>query len=127
MKTGDRGIVIGVVGPCTAGKSTLIHNLQQIGIEARHVAQEHSYVATMWKRLTNPDVLIYLDVSYTISLRRKNLGWTVDEYNEQLYRLRDARVNANFYLMTDPYTEEEVFNQILDFLYVSFPLLRPPQ
>ena len=127
MKTGDQGIVIGIVGPCMAGKSTLIHNLKQIGIEARHVAQEHSYVATMWKLITNPDVLIYLDVSYAVSLKRKNLGWTVEEYSEQLYRLRDARENANFYLMTDLFTEQEVFMKILDFLYASFPLLRPTQ
>jgi deoxyadenosine/deoxycytidine kinase len=127
MKTGEQGIVIAVVGPCAAGKSTLIRNLQKVGIVARHVAQEHSYVASMWKRITNPDVLIYLDVSYPATLRRKRLNWTEEEYKEELFRLRDARTNANLYLMTDPFTEQEILEKILDFLYRSFPLLRPQQ
>ena len=52
---------IGVVGPCAAGKTTLIAGLRNHGYTAKHIAQEHSYVPAMWQLLTNPDILIYLD------------------------------------------------------------------
>ena len=55
---------IGVVGPCGAGKSTLVNALAEHGYPARHIAQEHSYVPSMWKRMVNPDILIYLEASY---------------------------------------------------------------
>src|SRR4051794_16055791 len=51
-----------VVGVCSSGKSTLVHTLQEKGIQAHAVSQEHSYVPHLWQR-TNPDVLIYLDAS----------------------------------------------------------------
>ena len=99
---GAGGLRIGVVGPCTAGKSTLIHNLEQYGIEARHIAQEHSYVPYMWQRITNPDVLIFLDVSYPVSLRRRKMNWNMQEYEEQQRRLEHARLHCDFYILTDP-------------------------
>lgn len=71
MRTNNQNPLIGVVGPCTAGKSTLVNNLKVHGIQIRHIAQEHSYVAYMWQRITNPDVLIFLDVSYDTSLKKK--------------------------------------------------------
>ena len=127
MRTDKPIPLIGVVGPCTAGKSTLVNNLKQSGIQIRHIAQEHSYVAYMWQRISNPDVLIFLDVSYDSSLKRKKLNWTVDEYAEQQHRLRHARENADYYLMTDPYDEFQVARKILEFLNQHFPLLTPPQ
>jgi guanylate kinase len=107
---------IGVVGPCTAGKSTLIHRLSQFNIQARHIAQEHSYVPYMWQRITNPDVLIFLDVSFALSLQRRKINWTQDEYMEQQRRLAHARAHADFYLLTDPYAAEEVAVKVLDYL-----------
>jgi deoxyadenosine/deoxycytidine kinase len=107
---------IGVVGPCAAGKSTLIAKLKQHGYEARHIAQEHSYVANMWKRITNPDVLIYLDVSYYLTLERRNMNWTEAEYAEQLRRLAHAREHADLYIETNPLTADEVFQVVLNFL-----------
>jgi adenylate kinase family enzyme len=53
-------VLVGVVGPCGSGKSTLIAALEAQGYPCRHIAQEHSYVKDMWKRITNPDVLIFL-------------------------------------------------------------------
>jgi dephospho-CoA kinase len=35
---------IGVVGPCAAGKTTLVAALKNRGYEVHHIAQEHSYV-----------------------------------------------------------------------------------
>ena len=83
----------------------------------RHIAQEHSYVPFMWQRITNPDVLIFLDVSYPKTLERRKLDWTVEEYNEQQRRLLHARQHANLILDTDPLTVEEVLICILNYLH----------
>jgi len=112
----DAGLRIGVVGPCTAGKSTLIQNLKQYGIEARHIAQEHSYVPYMWQRITNPDVLIFLDVSYPVSLLRRKMNWNMQEYEEQQRRLAHARLHCDFYILTDLLNEQEVVGVVMDFL-----------
>jgi len=109
-------ILIGIVGPCGAGKTTLAAGLKDRGYQARGIGQEHSYAPSMWQRITKPNVLIYLDVSYENTLRRRQLDWTSDEYTEQLYRLRHARQNANFYLDTNPLTISQVLARVIDFL-----------
>lgn len=114
--TGKRTILIGVVGPCAAGKTTLIKNLEDLDVRSRHIAQEHSYVVDMWQRITNPDILIFLDVSYPVTVKRRNLTWSVNEYLEQQHRLRHAREHADLLLQTDNLTEKEVFNAVKRFL-----------
>jgi deoxyadenosine/deoxycytidine kinase len=109
-------MLIGIVGPCAAGKTTLVSGLKDRGYQARGIAQEHSFAPSMWLRITNPDVLVYLDVSYENTVRRRQLDWTIDEYEEQLHRLRHARQNANFYLDTNPLTISEVLGQVIDYL-----------
>jgi deoxyadenosine/deoxycytidine kinase len=109
-------MVIGVVGPCGAGKSSLVAGLKAKGILVRHIAQEHSYVPDMWKRLTNPDILIYLDVSYENTILRRNLDWTYAEYAEQLHRLRHARQHADLILDTNPLSFDEILNAALRFI-----------
>lgn len=106
-------MLIGVVGPCGAGKSSLVAGLQVQGFRCRHIAQEHSYVPDMWKRLTNPDVLIYLDVSYENSIIRRKLDWTYAEYAEQLRRLVHARQYTDLYIDTNPLTVMEVLDTAL--------------
>lgn len=109
-------VCIGVVGPCAAGKTTLVGKLRKLGYTVRHIAQEHSYVPTMWKKIANPDVLIYLDVNYQNTLLRKKLNWTLDEYQEQLRRLSHARDHADLIIDTNPLTEEEVFLRVITFI-----------
>ena len=104
---------IGIVGPCSAGKSTLIGKLQEKGIQCRHIAQEHSYVPNMWQKIVDPLVLVYLDVSYDVSMRRKQLNMSPKEFDEQIARLDHARQHADIYLQTDPLTPGEVFESIL--------------
>jgi thymidylate kinase len=117
-------MLIGVVGPCGAGKSSLVSGLKAQGYRVRHIAQEHSYVPDMWKRLTNPDILIYLDVSYENTLQRRKLDWTVDEYREQLRRLRHAHQHADLFLDTNPLTREEVLETVISFIKsTSLPAL----
>ncbi len=108
--------LIGVVGPCGAGKSTLAAALKGRGIAVRHIAQEHSYVKDMWKRITNPDVLIYLEVSYENTIRRRQLNWTDAEYAEQIFRLRHARQHADLVIDTNQMAAEEVIETVIKFL-----------
>jgi len=54
----------------------LIAGLTRLGYCTRHIAQEHSYVKDMWQRLTNPDMLVFLDVSYATTCQRRKLDWT---------------------------------------------------
>ncbi|MBU0511729.1 MAG: hypothetical protein KJ638_08520, partial [Chloroflexi bacterium] len=60
----NQNIIIGVVGACGSGKSSLVAGLSEHGYHAHHIAQEHSFVPDMWQRLTKPDVLIFLNISY---------------------------------------------------------------
>lgn len=71
---------------------------------------------TMWRQLTNPDFLIFLDASYEITCRRRNLNWTEAEYAEQHRRLAHARQHADLYILTDRLTAEEVRQQVIYFL-----------
>ncbi len=108
---------VGIVGPCTAGKSTLINRLRgKYDVVLRHIAQEHSYVQTMWQRINHPNWLVFLDVSYTASMARKKLNWTPAEYGEQQRRLSHAREHADFYLMTDDLTPDQVAEKVEEFL-----------
>jgi thymidylate kinase len=108
--------LIGIVGPCSAGKTTLIQGLRAQGYTARHIAQEHSFVQDMWRRITNPDVLIYLEVSYEVSMRRRQLGMSSEEFGQQLERLSHSRQHADFILNTDSLKPEEVLEQVQGFL-----------
>jgi guanylate kinase len=112
----DDSLKIGVVGPCASGKSTLISRLKKQGVNARHIAQEHSYAPDMWERISHPKVLIFLDVSYPVSMQRRELDWSEKDYQEQKRRLRHAREHAHFYLNTDNLSSEEVYAQVRAFL-----------
>jgi hypothetical protein len=104
---------IGVVGACGTGKSELVTRLSQHGYQAHHIAQEHSFVPTMWQQLASPDILVFLVVSYPETLRRKGFHWTEEEYLEQLRRLSHARSHADLVIDTDPLTPDEVFEDAL--------------
>jgi deoxyadenosine/deoxycytidine kinase len=112
----DNKPTIGVVGPCGAGKTTLIVALKNEGYTARHIAQEHSYLPNMWARLVNPDILVYLNASYPVSTSRRKLDWTRQEYDEQLRRLQDARQHADLIIETDGLTPTEVLHCVLEFI-----------
>lgn len=107
---------IGLVGVCGSGKTTLTKALEPYGFNVRQIAQEHSYVPTMWQRLVNPNVLIFLGASYETTIKRKRFHWKEKEYQEQLHRLRHAREHADLVIDTDHITPEEVLATILDFL-----------
>ncbi len=112
----SRTPLVGVVGPCASGKSTLVNRLSQSGINARHIAQEHSYVPAMWEIITHPDILIYLNVSYLTTIQRNNLDWSILEFQEQLYRLRHANEYADLHIDTDNLSPESIERLVLSFL-----------
>ena len=111
-----KNLLIGVVGPCGSGKSTLIAGLNQHGYSCRHIAQEHSYVPAMWQIITKPNILIYLHASFQISTARRKLNWVESDHTEQLRRLSHAREHAHIIINTDDLTPIQILQQTLDFL-----------
>ena len=109
-------ILVGVVGPCGSGKSTLVAMLESHGVTCRHIAQEHSYVKDMWKRITNPGVLIFLQASFPVCTTRRKLNWNEADFVEQQRRLAHALEHADLVVDTDALTPAEVAAQVLDFL-----------
>ncbi len=108
--------LIGVVGPCGSGKSTLIQKLKPYGYPCRHIAQEHSYVPAMWQIIGKPEVLIFLDVSFAVSTARHDLHWQPHDYEEQLNRLSHARQHADLIINTDSLTPDQILQTVLNFL-----------
>lgn len=70
----------------------------------------------MWQRITNPDVLIFLQVSFPISQQRRSMNWNETDYNEQQRRLSHALQHADLILDTDNLGIQEVFEQVLAFI-----------
>ncbi len=116
MEPPSKRPLIGVVGPCGSGKSTLIAGLMQRGYACRHIAQEHSYVQAMWQIIAKPNILIYLGASFPVSMARRELNWQEKDFAEQLHRLSHAREHANIIIDTDKLTPEQVLQKVLDFL-----------
>lgn len=108
--------LIGVVGPCGSGKSTLIAGLEQHGFACRHIAQEHSYVPAMWQIISKPDILIFLHASFPVSTARRKLDWQEKDYEEQSRRLSHARAHAHMIIDTDDLAPGQILQNVLDFL-----------
>ena len=112
----SKSLLIGVVGPCGSGKSTLIAGLEIHGFTCRHIAQEHSYVQAMWQIITKPNILIFLHASFPVSTARRKLNWQKKDYDEQSRRLSHARQHAHIIIDTDDLTPDQVLQQALNYL-----------
>jgi hypothetical protein len=110
---------LAIVGPCVSGKSELVKALRDAGYEARHVAQEHSYVPEMWRLMARPDALIYLDVDYAAAkARRPRIDWGAERLEEQAERLAHARQHCDLYIDTSTLSRDEVRRRVFRFLEV---------
>lgn len=109
---------IAIVGPCTSGKTTLRRALEGAGYDnISNPAQEHSYVADMWRRISRPDILIYLDVDFPTAItRRPHEDRTEENVAEQKRRLAHAREHADFYVDTSGRDPAEIVRAVLAFL-----------
>lgn len=108
---------IAVVGVCAAGKSSLVEALRAAGYQVRHVAQEHSYVPHMWRQMSRPDILIYIDADYdAIQRRRPTSTFRPADLAEQKRRLAHARQHCDLYLDTSDMTPAEVRQVVWQFL-----------
>ncbi len=107
---------IAVVGICASGKTTLVAELAQRGFDARQCGQEHSYVPDMWRRVSRPQVLVYLDASPEIVRRRRAFEYPPQRYQRQTERLRHAREHCHIYVNTDPLTPSQVLEAVLQAL-----------
>lgn len=90
-----------------------------MGMEFRHIAQEHSYVGDMWKRITDPDVLIFLEADYAAIMERKSINFSMKEYQEQMRRLQHAHEHADLIINTTHLTPSEIVKIAEDFLQVA--------
>jgi len=123
--TASKPFLIGVVGPCGSRKTTLTEALDSQGYSTRHIAQEHSYVKDMWKRITNPDMLIFLQASFPITKQRRSkmIHWTQADYDEQQRRLVHALEHADLVIDTDNLSLKEVLERVLTFVEKSTGLI----
>jgi len=108
--------LIGITGPCGAGKTTLAEGLKRNGFRARAIAQEHSYVPAMWQMLTKPNLLIFLQASHPVGGARRNMSWTLVEWEEQQRRLAHAHAHSDLILDTDQMSIEQVLEAVILFI-----------
>jgi hypothetical protein len=105
-------LLIGVVGNCTAGKTTLVEGLARLGYRAVNIAQEHSTAPRLWQR-KNPDFLVFLSSTLETSRLRREIYWGQERLDDQWQRLSHARAHADLDLPTDNLTIEEVLNTVV--------------
>jgi guanylate kinase len=108
-----------IVGPDAAGKTTLVLQLRQAGFDARSCAQDHSYVPDMWRRLSRPRFLIFLDASLETIARRRTIAWGQERLDALQKRLAHARQHCDLYVDTDEMTPEEVTESVTRALFVA--------
>jgi GTPase SAR1 family protein len=118
MAVERESLQIVVVGPCAAGKTTLVNGLIARGFtSARLVVQEHSGIHNLWALHGRPDVLIYLDVQVgTMNRHQGRTDWTDEARAEQVARLEHARRECDLYLPTDNLTIPQVLEIVVSFL-----------
>jgi len=112
---------IGIVGPCASGKSTLMAGLLRLGFDAHQCAQEHSAIPDMWRRLTRPAILVYLDASPAAARSRRAMRLRGTDRAAQRERLAHARRHCHIYVDTDPLAEAQVLEVVVRALMHQTP------
>ena len=86
--------------------------LRRLGFDAHQCAQEHSAIPDMWRRLTRPAVLVYLDASLAAARQRRAMRLRGTDRAAQGERLAHARRHCHIYVDTDPLTAPEVLDVV---------------
>jgi broad-specificity NMP kinase len=102
-----------VAGVCASGKTTLVKSLRELGIDAYHVAQEHSLIQKLWNH-RQPDILVVLDAELTVIRQRRMVSWGEERLVVQRARLGDACKHADLYIHTDNLSREEIVKNVLE-------------
>jgi ATPase subunit of ABC transporter with duplicated ATPase domains len=113
--TSIRSRKIVVVGPCAAGKSTLVTALRALGYDARVSGQEHSEISTLWQH-SQPDVLIALDVDISAVRERRGGSWPEWLHDLQVRRLAAASRAADLAIDTTTLSTHAVVARVLAYL-----------
>lgn len=106
-----RGPVVGVVGVCAAGKSTLATGLQARGYRVVSIPQEHSSVRRLWLH-RGVERLVMLDATYETTCKRRTITYGPQRLADQRERLRYAREACDLYLPTDDLNIAEVSDAV---------------
>lgn len=109
-----------VVGPCASGKSTLAAGLRRLGFDARVCGQEHSEIATLWRR-NAPDLVVALDVDLATLRARRDETWPEWLYDLQHRRLADAIAAAAVRLDTSCLDAETVLRRVAERIAARLP------
>src|ERR671917_1003005 len=104
-----------VVGPCAAGKSTLVAALRALGYDAHVSGQEHSEIATLWQH-SQPDVLIALDADIAAVRSRRGDSWPEWLHDLQVRRLTAAARAADLAIDTTTLSTHAVVARVLAYL-----------
>lgn len=104
-----------VVGPCAAGKSTLVAALRARGYDARVSGQEHSVVSFLW-RLSDPDIVVSLAADIAAVRARRDEHWPEWLYDLQMARLREAVAAADVRIDTTTRDADGVAAEVVAFL-----------
>ncbi len=67
-------------------------------------------------RITDPDVLIFLDASYPVTTQRGQLNWREADWEEQQRRLLHAREHADCTIQTDGRSPDKVLEEVITFI-----------
>lgn len=96
-----------VIGPCAAGKSSLVARLKARGLDASACAQEHSDVPYLWQ-LSKPDLVLFLDADRDTIGARRGVAWPAALDRAQRRRLARGRARVDCYIDSSALTPEEV-------------------
>jgi hypothetical protein len=104
-----------VVGPCAAGKTTLVNALSAFGYDAHPCAQEHSEIATLWRH-SQPEVLIALKVDLGAVRSRRGSHWPAWLYDTQVRRLTNAYSSADLVIDASRQDASAVLDAVVAYL-----------
>ncbi|MBT9158608.1 MAG: hypothetical protein DDT36_01626 [Firmicutes bacterium] len=116
-------LVVGVVGNCVSGKTTLVQALKLHGYHAVNIPQEHSVSQRFFRRLA-PDYLIYLSCNLATAKKRRQISWGQEKLDEQWQVLALAKEHANLVIATDDLSSGEVLATALTALESSVVIHR---